>query len=161
TLHRTYPKTAVTLLVAIAVISVFTLHSFAALDVSKLAEQPGSAQNCTGTLTVKGGQGTINGNPAQTGAPVMTRKGNGNGTNTVTPGMTGSVIATGSNAGAIVDLGSVGLVELGENTTVTLTCASGSLEIRMSCDKNVVEVRRGSLDVKAPKVETVTSGKKK
>lgn len=133
----------ISVFLAIAVASVFTLRSFAAPEAPKpLAEI--ASQDCTGTLTVKAGQVTINGNAAQTGATVLT----------------GSVISTSSNGKAIVDLGALGRVEVGDNTTVTLTCVVGSLELRTSCSKTEVEVRRGAVDVRAPKTETLTAGKK-
>ena len=74
--------------------------------------------------------------------------------------MSGSVIATGSNGKAIIDLGPVGRVEIGDNTTATLMCVAGTLEIRTNCSRTEVEVRRGTAEVKSPKVETLTAGKK-
>jgi hypothetical protein len=142
-LRTSYPRASISLFLAIAVASVFTLRSFAALEANKSSGEP-AAQDCTGTLTVKAGQVTINGNAAQTGATVMT----------------GSVISTSSKGKAIIDLGALGRVEVGDNTTVTLTCVAGSLEIRTNCSKTEVEVRRGAVDVRAPKVENLTAGKK-
>jgi len=137
-------RATISIALAMAVATVFTLSSFAAPEVTKAVVDPTLAQDCTGTLTVKAGQVTINGNAAQTGATVMS----------------GSVIATGSNGKAIVDLGPVGRVEIGDNTTATLMCVAGSLEIRTTCTRTEVEVRRGTADVKSPKVETLTAGKK-
>src|SRR2546426_8370478 len=88
--------------VAVAVVTIFTLHSFAAPDVAKLAAETNPLQDCTGSLTVVSGQVKINGNEAKTGATVLT----------------GSLIATDSNGDAIIDLGGVGRVELGEGTTI-------------------------------------------
>jgi hypothetical protein len=121
---------------------VFTFRSFAAPEMSKFVIDPMLAQDCTGTLTVKAGQITINGNIAQTGATVMT----------------GSTIATSSNGKAIIDLGALGRVEVGESTTVTLTCAAGSLQIRSSCSRTEVEVRSGSLNVTSPTTATLAAG---
>lgn len=132
------------LAVGMAVVAVFTLQSFAAPDVSKIAEQPNFAQDFTGTLTVKEGQVTINGNAAQTGATVMT----------------GSTVATSSKGEAIIDLGTLGRVEVGEGTTVTVTCVAGFLEVRSNCSRTEVEVKRGTVEVKSPKTETLTAGKK-
>ncbi|MEK6285842.1 MAG: hypothetical protein AABO57_08895 [Acidobacteriota bacterium] len=144
-LRTSYPRVPISLVLAMAVATVFTLRAFAAPEVSKPAVDPYLIQDCTGTLTVKSGQVTINGNPAQTGATVMT----------------GSVLSTSSNGKAIVDLGALGRVEIGDNTTVTLICAAGLLEIRTNCAKTEVEVRRGALDVKEPKQETLSAGQKK
>lgn len=142
-LRASYSRASISVVLAMAVVTVFTLNSFAAPEVSKLAGDPNLAQDCTGTLTVKAGQVTINGNAVQTGATVLT----------------GSVIATSSNGKAIVDLGALGRVEIGDNTTVTLTCTASLLEIRTNCSRTEVEVRRGTLDVKSPKTETLTAGK--
>lgn len=142
-LRTSYSRAAMSLVLTIAIATVFTLHSFAAPEVNK-AVVVSTAQDCTGTLTVKSGRVSINGNTAQTGATVLT----------------GSVISTSSNGKAIIDLGALGRVEIGDNTTVTLTCVASQLEIKTSCSKTEVEVRRGTLDVKSPKTETLVSGKK-
>lgn len=137
------PRSSISLLLAIAVASVFTLRSFAAPEAVK-PHAVGTNQDCTGTLTVKEGRVTINGNAAQTGATVLT----------------GSVISTNSNGKAIIDLGALGRVEVGDRTTATLTCVAGLLEITTNCSKTEVEVRRGTVDVRKPKVETLIAGKK-
>jgi hypothetical protein len=72
--------------------------------------------------------------------------------------MSGSVISTGSGA-AVVDLGPAGRVEVGDHTTATIICVGGSIEVRTSCNKTKVEVKRGQVDVKSPKVETIPAGK--
>jgi hypothetical protein len=86
----------------------------------------------------------IDGNAALTGATVLS----------------GSVISTSSNGGAVIDLGALGRVEVGDNTTVTLTCGAGSVQIRTNCAKTEVEVRSGTVEVKAPTAETLAAGKK-
>jgi len=144
-LRASHSRTSISLVLAMAVATVFSLRSFAAPEVVKPAVNPALAQDCTGTLTVKAGSVTINGNAAQTGATVMT----------------GSVIATSSNGKAVVDLGTLGRVEIGDNTTVTLTCAAGSLGIRTNCARTEIAVRKGTVDVKSPTAETVAAGKKK
>ena len=142
-LRLSHPRASISFALAIAVTTVFTLHSFAAPDAARLAAEPIFAEDCTGTLTISGGQVTINGNAAQTGATVMS----------------GSVVATGSNGKAIIDFNAIGRVELGENTAVTLTCSGGLLEIRSSCPKTEIKVTRGTVDVKSPRTETLTAGK--
>lgn len=144
-LRTSYQRASISIALAMAVATVFTLRSFAAPEVNKAVVDPTLAQDCTGTLTVKAGQVTINGNAAQTGATVMT----------------GSVIATSSNGKAIIDLGALGRVELGDNTTVTLTCAAGSLQIKSNCTTTEVEVRKGSLSVTSPTAETLAAGQKR
>jgi hypothetical protein len=129
-------------MLAMAVMMVFTLRSFAAPEVSKVLVDPVLVQDCTGTLSVKSGQITINGNVAQTGATVMS----------------GSTIATGSSGKAVIDMGALGRVEIGEATTVTITCVGGALQIRSSCTKTEVEVRSGSLNITAPTTATLGAG---
>jgi hypothetical protein len=140
-LPTSYLKAFLSLVLAVTVTSVFSLRSFAAIESRDSAVEP-IAQDCSGTLTVKGGTVTLNGNPAQTGATVMS----------------GSVISTGSGA-AVVDLGPAGRVEVGDHTTATIICVGGSIEVRTSCNKTKVEVKRGQVDVKSPKVETIPAGK--
>lgn len=142
-LRLSHPRAPISFALALAITTVFTLHSFAAPDAARLAANLRVAQDCTGTLTISGGQVTVNGNAAQTGATVMT----------------GSIVATGSNGKAIIDFGAIGRVELGENTAITLTCAASSLEIKSSCPKTEIKVRRGTVDVKTPKTEVLTAGK--
>ena len=138
-LPASYLKALLSIVLAVAVTSVFSLRSFAAIE-GRMAGA--MVQDCSGTLTVKGGNVTINGNPAQTGATVMT----------------GSIISTGSGE-AVVDLGPAGRVELGDHTTATIICVGGSIEVRANCSKTKIEVKRGQVDVKTPKTETLTAGK--
>jgi ribosomal 50S subunit-recycling heat shock protein len=140
-LPTSYVKAFLSLVLAVTVTSVFSLRSFAASETKDSLAGP-VAQDCSGTLTVKGGSVTINGNPAQTGATVMT----------------GSVISTGSGA-AVIDMGPAGRVEVGDHTTATIICVGGSIEVRTNCSKTKVEVKRGQVDVKTPKVETLPAGK--
>lgn len=134
-------KAFLSLVLAVTLASVFSLRSFAAIETGGSVAGP-AIQDCSGTLTVKGGSVTINGNPAQTGATVMS----------------GSVVSTGSGA-AVIDLGPAGRVEVGDHTTATIICVAGSVEVRTNCNKTKVEVKRGQVDVKTPKVETVPAGK--
>jgi hypothetical protein len=143
-LRTSYRQAPISIVLAMAVAMVFSFSSFAAPDISTSVIDPLLVQDCTGTLTVKGGQVTINGNAAQTGATVMT----------------GSTIATSSNGKAIIELGAMGRVEIGDNTSVTLTCAGGSLQIRTSCSRTEVEVRSGSLNVTSPTAGTLGAGQK-
>ena len=141
-LCSSYQRASISVMLAMAVMMVFTLRSFAAPEVSNVLVDPVLVQDCTGTLSVKSGQITINGNVAQTGATVMS----------------GSTIATGSSGNAVIDMGALGRVEIGEATTVTITCVGGTLQIRSSCTKTEVEVRSGSLNVTAPTAATLGAG---
>lgn len=141
-LHKSYQRASISVVLALAVMTVFSLRSFAAPEIVKPLFDPILVQDCSGTVTVKAGQITINGNAAQTGATVMS----------------GSTIATSSNGNAVIDLGALGRVEIGDNTTVTLTCVGGSLQIRTSCSRTEVEVRSGSLNVTSPSTATLSAG---
>jgi hypothetical protein len=144
-LHSSYRRATISIALAMAVVTVFTLRSFAAPEVSNnVVAEPVVVQDCTGTLTVKSGQVSINGNAAQTGAKVMT----------------GSTIATSSNGKAVIDLGAVGRVEIGDNTTATITCAGGTVQIRTTCTRTEVEVRKGSVSVTSPTAGTLNAGQK-
>ena len=141
-LRQSYQRASISVVLAMAVMMVFTLRSFAAPEIVTPVVDPMLVQDCTGTVSVKSGSITINGNAAQTGATVMS----------------GSTIATSSNGKAIVDLGPLGRVEIGEGSTVTLTCVGGSLQIRTSCARTEVDVKSGSLNVTAPTAKTVAAG---
>lgn len=141
-LHPGYKRASISVVLAMAMIMVFSLRSFAAPEIANPIFDPTLVQDCSGTVSVKAGQVTINGNVAQTGATVMS----------------GSTIATSSNGNAVIDLGALGRVEIGENTTVTLTCAGGSLQIRANCSRTEVEVKSGSLSVTAPTTATLNAG---
>lgn len=135
-----YLKAFLSLALAVTVTSVFSLRSFAAVETTVGTVEP-MAQNC-GTLTVKAGTVTINGNSAQTGATVMS----------------GSVISTGSGE-AVIDMGPAGRIEVGDHTTATIICVGDSIRVRTTCDKTRVEVKAGQVAVEVPKVETLSAGK--
>lgn len=135
-----YLKALLSFALAVTVTSALSLRSFAAIETPASMVEP-IIQNC-GTLTVKAGTVTINGNPSQTGATVTS----------------GSVISTGSGE-AVVDLGPAGRVEIGDHTTATIICAGGSIQIRTNCNKTKVEVKQGQVDVTVPKTETLSAGK--
>lgn len=141
--RTSYPKAFISAVLTIVVATVFTIRSFASPDLGKVEEATNLVQDCTGTLTVIAGRVSINGNAAQTGATVLT----------------GSAISTDSKGKATIDLGAAGRVELGESTAVTLICVGTSIEIRSNCSRIEVEVRRGTLEVKTPKTETLVAGK--
>ncbi|MFY9608773.1 MAG: hypothetical protein WAU45_09195 [Blastocatellia bacterium] len=139
-MKSSYLKAFLSLALAVTVTSVFSLRSFAAIETTASVVEP-IAQTC-GTLTVKAGTVTINGNPAQTGATIMS----------------GSVISTGSG-GAVIDLGPAGRIEVRDHTTATIICAGGSIRVRTSCNKTKVEVKAGQVAIETPKVETLSAGK--
>jgi hypothetical protein len=137
-------RAMLSLVLALAVTSVFTLRSFASVETFNDGIDPVLAQDCTGTLTVKDGTVTVNGNAAQTGATVAS----------------GSVVATTSNGRAEIDFGGAGRVMLGRGTTVTIDCAGGALSIRSNCSgKTEIEVKSGSVNVTSPSADTIAAGK--
>jgi ferric-dicitrate binding protein FerR (iron transport regulator) len=139
-----YFRAMLSLALALTVTTVFTLRSFASVETGKRAANSVFAQDCTGTLTVKDGSVTVNGNAAQTGATVTN----------------GSVIATASNGRAEIDFGGAGRVMIGRGTAVTIDCAGGTLSIRSNCSgKTEIEVKSGSVNVTAPSVDTLAAGK--
>jgi len=137
-------RALLSLALAITVTSLFTLRAYAVTE-KGMPNDPSGVQDCSGNLTVKSGTVMINGNPAQTGATVTN----------------GSVISTSSGGKAVIDLGAAGRVELGKNTTVTILCAGGTIEVKSSCEKTEVKVISGSAEVKAPTIGTLTAGQKK
>lgn len=137
-------RAMLSLVLALTVTTLFTFRVYAATE-KGVPSNPSGLQDCSGTLTVKGGTVTINGNPAQTGATVTN----------------GSVIST-SGGKAVIDLGAAGRIELGSNTTVTITCAGGTIEVKSTCaGKTEVKVMAGSAEVKAPTTATLAAGQKK
>lgn len=101
-------KTALSLVLALAVASVFTLSSFAA---SKAREPTTAASSDKGILAlptgkvIGTGQISVDGNEAESGVTVLS----------------GSTVATGADGNATIELGSLGQVKLLPNTMVTLT----------------------------------------
>ena len=137
-------KTLLSLMLAVTVTSLFTLHVYAADTPKVPVNDPVAVQDCTGTLTIKSGKVLLNGNEAQTGATVMN----------------GSVIATGDNGRVIIDLGAGGRIELGHHTTLTVDCAAGTIHGRTTCGGKVrIEDRAGQVNVTVPKVETILPNK--
>ena len=137
-------RAMLSLVLALSVTTLFTLRSLAAVEPVTGAYDSVLAQDCTGTLTVKDGTVTVNGNASQTGATVTN----------------GSVVATTSNGRAEIDFGGAGRIMLGRGTTVTIDCAGGTLSVRSNCSgKTEIEVKSGSASVTAPSADTIAAGK--
>lgn len=141
-LPKGHLRALLSLVLAMTVTTLFTLRTYAAIE--PVGDTP-FVQDCTGTLTVKSGSVTVNGNAAQTGATVMT----------------GSVIATSGSGEATIDLGAAGRIVVKGNTAVTITCAGGAVHIRTNCSKTEIDVKSGSANVTAPSTETVAAGTEK
>jgi len=144
-LPKRHLRTLLSFALVMTVTTLFTLRSYAAIETKSDAGNSASAQDCTGTLTIKRGTVTVNGNAAQTGATVMT----------------GSVIATSGSGNAIIDLGAAGRIEVKGNTAVTITCAGGAAHVRTNCSKTEVETKSGQLNVTSPATETIAAGQGK
>src|SRR6185503_19669207 len=140
-LPKGHLRALLSLVLALTVTTLFTLRSYAAIDTKSEA----LAQDCTGTLTVKSGSVTVNGNASQTGATIMT----------------GSVVATSGNGNAVIDMGAAGRVEVKGSTTVTITCVGGAIQIRTNCSKTEIDVKVGTVSVTTPSTETIETGKEK
>jgi hypothetical protein len=140
-LPKGHLRALLSLVLAMTITTLFTLRSYAAIETTSET----LAQDCTGTLTVKSGTVTVNGNASQTGATIMT----------------GSVVATSGNGNAIIDLGAAGRIEVKGSTTVTITCVGGAVQIRTNCSKTEIEVRTGQVSVTTPSTETLEAGKSK
>ncbi|HEY6333763.1 MAG TPA: hypothetical protein VI756_30885 [Blastocatellia bacterium] len=89
-------------------------------------------QDSMATLTVRG-QVNVDGNPAKTGATVMS----------------GNTISTGSDGNAIIDLGPLGRVEIRPNTVLTVVFSGSSIELKPQCGHTRVSVLHGKATVKS------------
>jgi len=110
-------RAAISLALTLAVASVFALSSFAAstsreaASAGRLDDMPSApAGKLMGT-----GHFTIDGEEAQPGASVLS----------------GSTIATGTDGNAVVDLGSLGRIELRPNTKIKVTFANNSVSVSL------------------------------
>ncbi|MCI0485047.1 MAG: hypothetical protein L0229_00325 [Blastocatellia bacterium] len=128
---------------AITIASAFSLSSFALNEPVEKPEVLMIIQD-SGTLTIQG-EATINGNPVQTGATVLT----------------GSQVATGTGSKATIDLGPLGRIVLGANTTVFLTFAPGMVHVKTQCARSEIEVISGRVEIKSPETETLGQGQDK
>jgi hypothetical protein len=140
-LPKGHLRALLSLVLVMTITTLFTLRSYAAVE----PKGETLAQDCTGTLTVKSGTVTVNGNASQTGATIMT----------------GSIVATSGNGNAVIDMGAAGRVEVEGSTTVTVTCVGGAIQIRTNCSKTEIEVKSGSVNVTTPGTETIDAGKSK
>jgi hypothetical protein len=114
-------RVAMSLALTLAVASVFALSSFAA----STARDPAPGTPAGGRLydmtsapagkLMGTGRFTIDGEAAQPGASVLS----------------GSTVATGSDGNAVIDLGSLGRIELRPNTTIKVTFADKSVSVSL------------------------------
>jgi hypothetical protein len=124
-----------------AVLAVFSLSSFAAPEPAAAPYEPVPAEGTTGALTIKG-RVTLNGDDTQTGATVLS----------------GSIIATGSDGNALIDLGPLGRVEVRDDTTITLTFTPRVVQVKSHCGDIKITVVSGQVDLTQPKVITIRAG---
>lgn len=123
-------RPALSLVLALTISSVFTLSSFAASNATKLngknLNNKPAGENLldlpTGRL-VGTGRLTIDGNEAQSGVTVLS----------------GSTVATGPDGNAVIELGTLGRIELQPNTTITLMLSTNIVLITISSVGRVVQ----------------------
>ncbi|HXG95300.1 MAG TPA: hypothetical protein VNN73_23395 [Blastocatellia bacterium] len=114
-------KISLNLLLAVAVATVFSFSTLAALEDSAKKEAsepsvPAVLQAPTGTLTSTKGPVDLNGVPAKDGATVLT----------------GSLIYTGTGGRAIVEIPGLGRVEYGQNTEGVLTMSDKRIDATLN-----------------------------
>ncbi|HKG22882.1 MAG TPA: hypothetical protein VKC34_13360 [Blastocatellia bacterium] len=113
---NTFFRGGLSLVLALALTSVFSLSAFAAPPGERVAgsgyDDTPPSPTLSGMLTGTG-RVTINGNAAQTGATVLS----------------GSTIETGQDGLASIDLGPLGQIELQPNTSVTLVMMPGMVQL--------------------------------
>lgn len=110
-------RAAISLALTLAVASVFALSSLAASN-SREAASAGRLDDLSSAPAGKlmgTGHFTIDGEEAQPGASVLS----------------GSTIATGSDGNAVIDLGSLGRIELRPNTTIKVAFAGNSVSVSL------------------------------
>ncbi|MFY9610864.1 MAG: hypothetical protein WAU45_19910 [Blastocatellia bacterium] len=98
----------------------------------------------TGVLTAKGGV-KVNGNQAKTGHTILSN----------------SKIVTASDGVALVDLGPLGRIAIGEGTIITLVFTRESVHVKSECARTRIEVASGQVDVESPRSETLGAGDSK
>ena len=132
-----YLRATMSILLALALTSVFSLNSFAApeLNASPEPAAPATYQSL-GTLR---GTAIINGSKVKTGATVLT----------------GAIVeATGETA--VIDLGVLGRIEFRPGSKFTLMYADGMVDIKSHCGTTWFEVRRGQAELRRPSGEKET-----
>lgn len=157
-------KTLVSCLLALTVLTVYSLTSYGAPDTIK-KPVPANLTNGNaaktystaapdvpeGVLTlseagslISSGSVTVNGNPAKSGTTVLS----------------GSTLAVGADGLAMLDLTPFGRVTLGPNTTAKITYAGGDLLVQALCDDMRVAVKEGQCNVTAANraVKVLTAG---
>jgi ferric-dicitrate binding protein FerR (iron transport regulator) len=114
-------RAVMSLALALALASVFALSSLAASNARETAPietSAGRLDNMPGAPAGKlmgTGRFTIDGEEAQPGASILS----------------GSTVATGSDGNAVIDLGSLGRIELRPNTTIKVTFANNSVSVSL------------------------------
>ncbi|HVF92572.1 MAG TPA: hypothetical protein VNH22_21065 [Blastocatellia bacterium] len=145
---KNYLRASISLLLALALTSVLSLHSFAAPEIE--GNLPSAAPNVEppapqslGTLR---GNAVINGNKMKTGATVLT----------------GALVEAGSET-AVIDLGALGRIEFRPGSKFTLTYSEGMVDIRSQCGSTYFAVRRGQAELRRPSgdKETFIAGQDK
>jgi len=130
-----YLRASISMLLALALASVFSLNSFAAPELESsgppetVSGSPAPLQN-TGTLR---GTAIVNGTKMKTGATVLT----------------GARIEDAGET-AIIDLGALGRIEFRPGAKFTLIYADGMVDVKSHCDHTWFAVRRGQAELRRP-----------
>jgi hypothetical protein len=140
-------KILISCLLTFAVMTVFSLPTYAAPDSPKKAandipKAANAAPEGVITLSQSGalianGNVSVNGNAAKSGITVLS----------------GSTISTGADGVAMIDLTPFGRVTFGPSTTAMITYAGGNLLVQATCDDMRVAVKQGQCNVRPPKGE--------
>jgi hypothetical protein len=93
------------------------------------------------SLTARG-RVTVDGSFAKTGATILT----------------GSTISTGPDGNAIIDMGALGRLEVGPNTTVSIVLTHNRAEVKSQCGHTRVTVMRGKTMVRSGSKTTLSQG---
>jgi hypothetical protein len=132
------------LALSVAVASFYSLSSVAAIDPQTGASDNGPVATVAGPTGVVTGAGliTVNGHPTRSGATILS----------------GSVIGTGSDGRALVDLGPLGRVRIEPSSSIELTFSSDAFKLKTICAKTHLEVASGQVEIRASTVRTLSAG---
>jgi|HubBroStandDraft_6_1064221.scaffolds.fasta_scaffold347447_1 hypothetical protein len=101
----------------------------------------GESEAPMASLTARG-RVTVDGSFAKTGTTILT----------------GSTISTGPDGDAIVDMGALGRLEVGPNTSVSIVLTHNKAEVRPQCGHTRVTVVRGKTTVRSGSKTTLSQG---
>lgn len=147
------PRTVTSIVASLAVVATYSLGSFAVRAASVAAtgktpapavQEPAQQQPAPppGGQLISSGLVTINGHPAKNGTTVLS----------------GATVATGSDGNAVIDFGGMGRVRVRPNTSFVVTITPSGFEIRTICNRTLVMVATGPVEIKTTPPKTLQSG---